>query len=619
MWATMKMSAITIEPGRDIAIAVLLLAGLAIDLAGIDGVWIVLIVAAIGAIPTLYAGIRSIFQRRITIDTFNAFALVISFVTHEFRSALFIGLMLASARILEWRTARRTSDAVKELLKLKPQQAIVETADGQQEVSADAVRVGDIVIVTTGSRVPVDGQLLFGDAYLNEASVTGESAPVHKMVGDPVISSSLVESGVIKIRTTRAGNDTTIARMASLMREAATNKSHVERIADRFAAIFLPLVGLLGLATYLLTHDITKTAAIFLVACADDMAVAIPLAMTAAIGQAAKRGVIVKGGEWFEALIRIHTIVFDKTGTLTYGNLSVDRVEIDPSISTDEFWKIVALTEKYSEHPAGRAVFREALTHTEIPEDPKDLRIVKGAGVIATFDGKEVAVGNERLFAALHCPIPADVQTNLEKERTESGLTVSIVLVNKRVVGTIRIADQSRPEAKQGIQLLKSVGIKRILMYTGDAQAAANRIASSLGIDEVTASMSPEQKLAEISRLAKEGSIAMVGDGVNDAPALARADVGIAMGGGGTAVAVEAADIVILTDNLRRLPETIALAHRTRSVVIGDIVIWIVSNAFGFFLVLTGIAGPALAALYNFLTDFFPLLNSVRLFRKSQH
>ena len=375
-------------------------------------------------------------------------------------------------------------------------------------------------------------------------------------------------------------------------------------------------MGLFGAGVYFITGDIIMTAAIFLVACADDMAVAIPLAATAALGQAARRGIIVKGGARLDALSRVTTLVLDKTGTLTYGALSVQHAKIEPGHREAEFWHLLGIAEKFSEHPAGKAVFREARARGNHTPDPDEVRSYKGSGITAKYAGREIAAGNEELCRELGIPVDEEVRKELAAEREEFGQTVLLVYFDKKFAGMVTVADVPRAEARESLAKLQRLGLTRIIMFTGDNEAVARRVAEALGLRQYRAAMKPEDKLRELEVLLKDGPVAMVGDGVNDAPALARADVDIAMGGGGAAVAVEAADVVILTDDLSRLPEAIELGRRTLSVIKGDIAIWALSNIAGFTLVLAGIAGPALAAFYNFATDFFPLLNSARLFRK---
>ncbi|HEU0050516.1 MAG TPA: cation-translocating P-type ATPase [Patescibacteria group bacterium] len=583
--------------------------------------WILFPVALVGAIPTFIGAVQGISRGKINIDTFNTFALIVSFATKDGRTAAFIVLMLAFARLLDWRTQSRMHNAVEELLKLKPQRAFRERRGKVEEIAVEKIKTDDTLVIKDGDRVPVDGVIIFGRAQLNESSVTGESSPVKKMHGDTVLAGTLNESGVIKIKATHVGKDSTIERMAALMREASSRKSHAEKIADRFAALFLPAVALLGLGVYWITKDPIKMASIFLVACADDMAVALPLAMNAALGMAAKRGVIIKGGESLEILAKLRQLVLDKTGTLTYGKLAIHHTEIAKGVPEAKFWSALAAAEKYSEHPIGRAIFRGASKHIHSIPDPDDYGVQEGGGVWAKIGTSRIVLGNEKIFRAQRLPVDKKILSRIELFR-KKGYTAVILFINRAFAGIIAVADAPRPEAANSIHELRELGVKRITMFTGDNESVANEIAGILGISEFRASMNPEDKLRalEVIQKGKNGFVGMVGDGVNDAPALARADIGIAMGSGGTAVAVEAADVVITTDNLLRLPEIIKLSRRTFSVIRSDIWIWAVSNMLGFALVLFGFAGPAFAAFYNFAADFFPLINSSRLFRdRDQH
>ncbi len=594
-------------PNREYVIIAAVVLTLALDFIWGAGYWL-LLVSVIGGLPTLAGAVDSVRARKINIEAFNAFALVVSFITGEFRSAAFIVLMLAFARILGWYTESRAHAATQELLKLKPATALRETGDELQEIKSEDVRVGDIIIIKTGGRVPVDGTVVYGSALINESSVTGESLSVEKIIGDQVLSATLNESGVIKLRADKIGQDSTIERMVRLVEEASKNKSRSEKLADRFAGMFLPLVAVFGLVVYLVTRNTSMVAGIFLVACADDMAVAIPLAVAAALGNAAKHGVIVKGGEWLEVLSKTKTVVFDKTGTLTYGELKLSNIFITPGVKEKDFWQAVAAAEKFSEHPLGRVIFHEAVGRVGQVSDPTRVLVRKGSGIVATWAGVEVIIGNETIIADQGLAYPAELKNHPSSS--------AVVFLNKKFAGMFSVTDSVRPEARASIKALRQVGVERVLMFTGDNEQVASAIAGELGITEVRANMLPEQKLRALEELQKLGTVAMVGDGVNDAPALARADVGIAMGGGGAAIAVEAADIVILADDLSHLVQTVDLSRRTMSVIRGDTVIWVITNAVGFALVLAGIASPPWAAFYNFLSDFLPLFNSARLFRE---
>lgn len=602
------------QPFREFGIIFLTASALALELLWGGFEVLLLVVGLLGSAPTLVDAVDALFERRISIETFNALALGVAFAIGDMQSVAFIVLMLAFASLLEWHTETRSQNAIEELLKLKPEEAYKEEGGQIHVIPTVEVKEGDIVVIKSGARVPVDGEVVFGTGYLNEASVTGEAIPKEKIVGDTVLSSTICESGVIKIRATNVGADSTLERMARLIEQAAEHKSKSEKLADRFAALFLPAVVLLGLAVYFFTHNLSMVAALFLVACADDMAVAIPLGMAASLGKAARRGVIIKGGEWLNRLGTMKMLVLDKTGTLTYGAFAIRQAHIEAHMDPERFWGLLGAAERYSEHPIGRAIFRECVSRVKQIPEPESVDVRKGQGISAKVMGYEVLVGDERILGSGHCP-SEKMREILRRNGPERAESTIVVLINGECAGVLLVADVPREEAKATIAELRELGIERIIMFTGDNEGAARAVCDSLGITEFRAGMKPEDKLSEIEALSKKGMVGMVGDGINDAPALTRADVGIAMGQGGTAVAVEAADVVILSDNLARLPEMIRLSRKTFAVIQGDTVIWVVSNLVGFTLVFTSVLGPALAAFYNFATDFFPLINSARLFR----
>jgi heavy metal translocating P-type ATPase len=576
---------------------------------------VLLFAALLGSIVPFWGALTALRERRITIEAFNFFALVVSFVTGEYLSAVFIALMLTIASWLDWKTEARATNAVEELLRLKPVKATRETERGEVSIEASEIRPGDILIVREGDRIPADGVVVFGHASVNEASLTGESRPIEKSVGDEVFTATLSEAGVIKIRATKVGKDSTLERMARLIESAAENKSKAERLADRFAGIFLPIVLCAGAVTYIVTGDITMMAALFLIVCADDIAVSIPLAVAAALGHAAKRGVIIKGGERLRALARINTLAFDKTGTLTHGTFGLARAIFEPHVAEETLWRLVSMAERLSEHPVGKALAREASKRTPgSPPETEEVRVIRGVGIWARGEGHEVALGNDQLPEHFGYEFPLTARQQQEEEE-RSARTALLVFIDGVYAGILSVADTLKEESKGSIAELRAAGV-RLVMLTGDNEDVARSTAAALGIDDYHAGLMPESKLRIVSELAHRGRLAMVGDGINDAPALARADVGIAMGERGTAVAVEAADIVILTDRIDRIPEMIRLARRTVSVVNVDMAIWFLTNAVGIALVFAGIATPAFAALYNLLTDFLPLANSARLFRQ---
>lgn len=616
---------IFLTPHREKVLIVLLAIGLLVHaFFSYVGDIVLVVVAAMGAIPAFVSAFNDLVKRRVGIELFNSFALAVSFIAQDFRSAAFIDLMLLSASLLEWRTMTRTQDAISALMKLKPESAFVVRGKIIKEVTVDSVQSGDMLIVKNGGRIPVDGIVSEGDVLVDESLVTGESMPVSKVVGDTVLAGTINDSGVLKMRATRVGKDSTLERMMVLMREAASHKSRTERIADRFAGIFLPIVALIGLVTYLVTKNITMTASLFLVACADDMAVAIPLAMTAALGRAAERGVIVKGGEWIAALAKVNAVVLDKTGTLTYGKLAVSNMYFTGRTDKKSLWEMIGAAEKYAEHPVGKAVLHEAMRHSRAIPDPKETHVVKGGGIAATVGTHVVTIGTKKFLREEKISVhEQDLHEDagvLSMKKMSRGMQSFVYVALDHVfAGWVAVEDTPRTEAFESLCELGEVGVKNTVMLTGDVPEVAERVGKTLGISEVYAALKPEEKVRILVKLKKKfGTVAMVGDGVNDAPSLARADVGIAMGGGGTAVAVAAADVVMATDDLSRLPWLITLSKKTMSVIRLDIVIWVISNAFGFVLVFSGITGTAGAAFYNFATDFLPLINSTRLFGKEK-
>lgn len=605
----------TQSPVREYMLAAFVFIGLALDyIFGFKN--IILFVVAIGSIAPLVNGVLPLLKRKITIETFNAFALIVTLAINDFRSSGFIILMLTFAFILDWNITNRKNEAINRLMKLKPVKAFIEKSGIIEEIKTEEIRTGDILIVKEGLQIPTDGVVVFGEAEVNESIITGESMPVKKVVGTNVFGSTTNINGTLKIKATRVGKDSTIERIAALIDEASKHKSRSEKIADRFARILLPVVLVIGAGTYLVTHNILYVASLFLVACADDMAVAIPLAITASIGRAAKRGMIIKGGEWLDVLSKVKTIVIDKTGTLTYGNLHIAKTIIKNNISEKDFWTYVGAAEKLSAHPVGRAIYQEAMSHVGSIPDPDSFSAVRGVGVSAIYNSKNIVIGNIDILADKKIVEDSVVVREVTNLSEKENMPVNLVVIDSKVIGYVLVRDVLRTEAKKSISKLKSIGIEKITMFTGDTKNMADIIGKELGISDVRPGMKPENKLLELEKMiSKNGKLAMVGDGINDTPALMRADIGIAMGGAGTEVVMETADAIIFTDKLNLLPEMILLSRKTMGVIRGDMVIWLLSNVVGFALVFLGFVNPALAAFYNFITDFIPLINSSRLFR----
>ncbi len=591
-------------PTRDYLLVVFLVLGFVVGYFFENDV-LLYVVTVLAALPTLLASGYGLRKRKITIDVFNSFALIVAFIMTDARSAGFICLMLASARLLDYFTTNRTERSMRALLALKPTSAEVESDGVIKTIPAEQVKKGDIVVVSEGDRVPVDGVVIFGTTYVDESPLTGESVPVFKSVGEQILSGTIVTSGALKIRAVNVGDNSTVSQLLRLAEAAAANKSEPEKLADKFAGVFLPVVIIFGIVVFLVTKNLVMTASLFLVACADDMSVAVPLAVTAALGAAARRGVIVKGGERLAKIATSRVLILDKTGTLTFGNIAVNRVEIAAGVRDEDFFKTVGAAEKFSEHPDGRAVFRYAAKKIQNIPDPESYETVIGAGVAAVVKKRKILVGTYEFLKS------QGIKNLPKNDAANFGVWVSF---ENEYTGRFGVSDLPRPEAGAALLRMKKLGFKKIVMFTGDREEVAASVARALGIDEYHSLMKPEDKVRELEKLLQAGLVIMVGDGINDAAALARADVGIAIGSG-TAAAAEAADAVILVDDLGRLPELVVLARRSINVIKADVTIWSISNLIGFVLVLTGAIGIIGAAFYNFATDFLPILNSARMFK----
>jgi heavy metal translocating P-type ATPase len=578
------------------------------------GQWFVLLtVTSFAAAPVVVQALRSLLNWNLSIDVFNTFALFVTFAVADIHSAAFIVLMLSFARLLEWRTETKTNNAVHDLLERRPKKAVRENETVISTIPIERIRKDDILIVKPGEPIPVDGVIVYGKTEVNEALVTGESLPQEKILGDEVLVSTINISQPIKIRATRIGKDSTLEKMAQLVAEAGKKKSKEQKFADVFAGYFFPIVLILGIGTYLATGNIYMTIALFLVACADDIAVAIPLAVTASLGHAAKRGVVVKGGSVLRELARTKTLVLDKTGTLTYGDFVLQDIHVEDSISKDDFWQAVAIAEKYSEHPIGKVLFRESVRRVLTIPNAQKYQVFGGAGVYAKYGKDDILIGTFDLLKEKGASFPRGFKKNIEEKFKQSSDTLVFVSINKIFVGYISITDMPRENARESLEHVRKLGVSRIVILSGDKEIPTMRVADEMNITEYYFALKPEEKLRHIERFAQDGKIIMVGDGINDAPALARADVGIAMGKGGSAIASEVADVIMLHDDLSELPHLIELGKRTSSVVYGDMGIWLATNVIGFGLVFVGMT-PALAAFYNFATDFLPIFNSTRLF-----
>lgn len=574
---------------------------------------ILLSVATIGVLPVFWSAFVALREREwASMDMLASIALAFSLFAAQWASAIFITLMLAAARILSSLTKERTERSITGLLKLRPETAKAERSGKLEVIPVGDIKTGDILVVDLGERMPIDGIVIGGEAAIDESSLTGESLPVEKSVGTKVFSSTLVVNGNMRVRAERVGKDTTLERIIALVESARAEKPKTQTLGERFGKAYLLLMFAGSLLILAVTRDMALVLSIVLVVCADDIAVAIPIAYLRALGAAAKRGVIIKGARHLETLGNAKIIVFDKTGTLTKGAIAITAVIAADGRDEKSVLEAGSLAAKRSPHPVSRALVAYAAERGIHSTEPESVEEVGGSGIIASAQGHTTMVGRDSFYELRGIAIP-DVLREKAGAHSREGRSISYIARDAAVIGFVAASDSVKDNARQAIRELKLLGFKKIVMLTGDNASVARNIAREISIEDVRASLLPEHKVAAVRELCREGITVMVGDGVNDAAALSAAHVGIAMGAMGVDGAIESAEIVLMKDDLMTIAETVRLARQVTQVSMQDFWIWGVTNAAGLALVFAGFIGPSGAAAYNFISDFFPLMNSGRI------
>jgi Cd2+/Zn2+-exporting ATPase/Cu+-exporting ATPase len=526
-------------------------------------------------------------------------------------------------------TTERARQAVKNLAAMAPQTARVARDGGEVEVPIADVRLGDLLVVRPGEKIPVDGEVVDGQATIDQAAITGESMPVEAGVGSHVFAATMVRLGSLRLRAERIGRDTTFGRVIRLVEEAEANRADVQRIADKFSGYYLPIVSGIAALTFLIRRDPLATAAVLVVACSCSFALATPIAMLASIGAAAKSGLMIKGGKALELLDRADVLLVDKTGTLTLGQPRIEAIHVlnagEAELEADELLALIAGAERYSEHPLAEAVRAEARRRGLAPSTPEDFAAVPGLGVRAYVSGRQVAVGSRRMFSDA---LEADPTTCALVEGLEAqGRTLLLACVDGELRAALAAVDTLRPEVPAALREVRRLGIQQIEILTGDSPQAAAALAQAIGDERirVRASLLPEDKIAIVRQVQAQGhTVIMVGDGVNDAPALAQADIGMALGAarsrtdgaGGSDIAIEAAHIALMSDDWNLVPEALRIARRTMRIVRMNIGFTGLYNVLGLTLAALGFLPPILAAAAQSLPDLGILANSSRLLRK---
>src|SRR6202140_4817938 len=558
----------------------------------------------VGGFPIFHEAYENITQRRMTMELSMAIAIVAALAIREIFSALIITLFVLVAEILEGLTVGRGRQAIQRLIDLLPSSAAVRRQGEWKDVPIVEIAIGDEVLARPGARIPVDGKVVGGHSFVDQAPITGESMPVEKGAGAVVYAGTINQSGALEIRVERLGRDTTFGKIIEAVERAEKSRAPIQGIADRLSGYLVYFALAAAAVTFLITHNTRSTISVVIVAGACGIAAGTPLAILGAIGRAAQDGAIIKGGLYLEKLAEIDTILLDKTGTLTYGTPKVMEIRPANGVSKAFLLESAAIAESQSEHPVAKAILSKASQMGICVRQPDRFDYTPGRGIVAEIDGEEIAVGN---------------WMHLRDERIQGvdslqGTSDGAVLVTRggHLLGSIRVVDLLRPEAKAAIQSLKLMGLKTILL-TGDSKTVADAVGKGLGVDEIAAELLPEQKFKHVQELLAKGKkVVMVGDGVNDAPALAQATVGVAMGSG-TDVARESSDIVLIGSDLSKFVETLRIARRCHRTIMQNFVGTLVVDSIGVALAAFGFLNPLLAAFIHVSSEMTFILNSARL------
>lgn len=561
--------------------------------------------ALIGMYPILKEAAENVLERRMTMELSMTIAIVAALAIGQFFTALIIVLFVLIAEVLEGLTVRRGRTAIRELLNLLPREVTVRRNGRTEQLSTESINLGEIIEVNPGGRIPVDGKVIGGNSFVDQATITGESLPVEKLPGAMVFAGTVNQSGALEVQVTGIGRDTAFGRILNAVEEAERSRAPIQKTADRLAGYLVWFALGCAVLTFAVTRNLTSTISVIIVAGACGIAAGTPLAILGGIGRSAREGAIIKGGLYLELLSSVDTVVFDKTGTLTFGNPEVTSIVAAHGHMEQEVLQLAAIAEQRSEHPLGKAIVNKAAEQKLAVPSPDAFEYVPGKGISCSSDHLEILVGNGAFLADNGVSLNGNIAS-------ASPFSQILVARNKVFVGSIGIADTVRPEAKRAITALHAMGLRTVLL-TGDAKPVAGLIAREVGIDVVHAEVLPDQKSEVIKQLVGGGrNVAMVGDGINDAPALMQATVGIAMGSG-TEVARESANIMLIGNDLLRLVDTIKISRSCHRIIMQNFGGTLVVDAIGVGLAAIGILNPLFAAFIHVASELTFILNSARL------
>jgi Cd2+/Zn2+-exporting ATPase len=577
--------------------------------------------AMIGAVilgwPIVMTAMKDLRAGRLSTNELVALAVIASFASGNYREAGMVAFFMLMGEIIETRTADGARKSIESLIKLTPTKARRIRPDGkEEEVAVADLQINDVIRVRPGDNVSADGIIQSGQTSLNQANITGESLPVDKKVGDEVFAGTQNLTGVLEVKVSRAGQDTTLGRVRSLILAAEQTKLPIMRIVDQYMGFYTPLVLVIGALVWTFTHELSRVIAVFIVACPCAFILATPTAMVAALSAAARLGILIKNVANIELAARINAFVFDKTGTLTHGRLVVSRLAPLGSTKPAELLRIAASAERYSNHPTAKALSSLAGEAGVPMAEPADFAETAGRGVSATVDGRRVYVGRAQWL--VDNGVPQDFQGSVDLNETE-GFSLVFVAVDGHCIGWVGLQDQTRAEAKEALAELKAIGVRRLAMVSGDRAPVARRVGADVGCDEVVGECLPQNKVEFVKAVRSKGyRVAVVGDGVNDAPALAAGDLGVAMGAAGSEVAINSASIALMNNDLRRLPFLIRLSRMTRAVINQNFLIGVIFVIGGLVLAAMKIISPIVAAIMHVLGALLVVFNSFRLVRQGE-
>jgi heavy metal translocating P-type ATPase len=562
--------------------------------------------ALVGGYPIFKEAFENIVERKMTMELSMTIALLAALAIGEFFTALVIIAFVLAAEVLEGLTVGRGRRAIQSLLDFLPRTASVRRNGQVIEVASDQVQVGDTVIVKPGGHIPVDGIVVGGRSFVEQAAITGEAMPVEKMQGDAVYAGTINQSGALEVGAQKLGRDTTFGKIIEAVERAEKSRAPIQKTADRLAGYLVYFALGAAVLTFIITRNVRSTISVVIVAGACGIAAGTPLAILGAIGRAARQGAIVKGGLYLEELAAVDTVLLDKTGTLTFGTPQIREVISANGFTEHQIIAAASIAERKSEHPLAKAVLARAAELAVPSADPDDFFYTPGKGVRVSYRGEEILVGSRTLLRQ-HAvtSIPVD-------GKAADGASEVYVTRAGQLLGRIRVADVLRPEAKKAVAAMRRMGLRTVLL-SGDTQGVTSSVGHDLGVDEAVGELLPDQKAKWVSDLRGKGrKVAMVGDGINDAPALVEANVGIAMGSG-TDVARESSDVILIGSDLSKLVETLRIARRCRSIIMQNFVGTLVVDTIGVGMAAAGLLNPLIAAFIHVTSELAFILNSTKL------